>query len=161
VRAVVFTSDGHTLATASDDATVILWDVSDLDRPRRLGDPLTHAAAVRSLAFTPDGRTLAAGSADGTAVLWDLSDLNRPRRMGKPLTGRTQGLTPVAFAPDGHTLAVGSEDGTAQMWDVGGLLAARDDAPSQACLITGGGLDGDQWARYLPDLSHEDSCTPA
>ena len=32
---VAFAPDGHTLATASDDQTVLLWDVTDPARPRR------------------------------------------------------------------------------------------------------------------------------
>ena len=47
VIGVAFAPDGHTLATASDDQTVLLWDVTDPARPRRLGDPLTgHTDAV-------------------------------------------------------------------------------------------------------------------
>ncbi|HEV7452880.1 MAG TPA: hypothetical protein VGO16_16140 [Pseudonocardiaceae bacterium] len=52
----------------------MLWDVSDRDRPRQLGQPLTgHTRAVYSVAFAPDGRTLAT-STDQTVRLWDLSD---------------------------------------------------------------------------------------
>ena len=40
----------------------------------------------------------------------------------------------------------------------GPLLAARDGAVARACLVTGGGLNRDEWARYLPDLDYEDSC---
>jgi type II secretory pathway predicted ATPase ExeA len=40
VTGVAFALDGRTLATASADATVRLWDVSDRDRPRPLGQPL-------------------------------------------------------------------------------------------------------------------------
>ena len=47
MSAVAFAPDGHTLATASDDSTVLLWDVTDPARPRRSGDPLTgHTGAV-------------------------------------------------------------------------------------------------------------------
>jgi len=62
-------TDGHTLATASDDQTVLLWDLTDPNRPRRLGDPLTgHTDAVKGVAFAPDGHTLATASGDGPAV---------------------------------------------------------------------------------------------
>ncbi len=37
---MAFAPDGHILATASDDKTVLLWDLTDPTRPRRVGDPL-------------------------------------------------------------------------------------------------------------------------
>jgi WD40 repeat protein len=53
---VAFAPDGHTLATASDDKTVLLWDLTDLTRPRRLGDPLTgHTDDVYAVAFARTG----------------------------------------------------------------------------------------------------------
>ena len=61
--------DGHTLATASVDQTVLLWDLTDLTRPRRVGDPLTgHTDDVYAVAFARDGHTLATASGDGPAV---------------------------------------------------------------------------------------------
>ena len=108
---MAFAPDGHTLATASATSTVLLWDVTDPARPRRLGDPLTgHTDAVSAVAFAPDGRTLATASDDQTVLLWDVTDPARPRRLGDPLTGHTDAVTAVAFAPDGRTLATASAD---------------------------------------------------
>jgi WD40 repeat protein len=71
--------DGHTLATAGVDKTVLLWDVTDPTRPRRLGDPLTgDTDAVYGVAFAPDGHRLATSSLDKTVLLWDVSDPTRP-----------------------------------------------------------------------------------
>jgi WD40 repeat protein len=85
---------------------VLLWDLTDPARPRRLGDPLTgHTEMVLSVAFAPDGHTLATASWDHTVLLWDVADPGRPRRLGDPLTGHTSAVQSVAFAPDGHTLA--------------------------------------------------------
>ena len=76
VNSVAFSRDGHTLATASLDTTVRLWDVRDLRRPRLWGILTGHASAVFSVAFSPDGHTLATGSADNTARLWE-TDVDR------------------------------------------------------------------------------------
>ncbi|WP_420801642.1 WD40 repeat domain-containing protein, partial [Pseudofrankia asymbiotica] len=63
-----------TLASASADRTVRLWDVSDRSAPRPLGSPLTgHTGSVLSVAFAPDGRTLASASTDHTVRLWEIS----------------------------------------------------------------------------------------
>ncbi len=116
---VAFAPDGRTLATASADQTVRLWDLNDRNQPHPLSQPLTgHTNGVTGAAFAPDGRTLATASADQTVRLWDVSDRDQPRPLAQPLTGHTDTAFGVAFAPDGHTLATGSADQTVILWDV-------------------------------------------
>ncbi|MFD0271801.1 trypsin-like peptidase domain-containing protein [Streptomyces sp. NPDC127106] len=105
VTAVAFSPDGHTLATAGEDRTVRLWDVST--RKMRATLP-GHTDKVSSLAFSPDGHTLATGSTDKTVRLWDM-DTDESRAT---LTGHAKAVTSVAFSPDGSTLATGSDDAT-------------------------------------------------
>ena len=112
VYGVAFSPDGGTLASASRDSTVILWDAKT--RTRR-GEPLAgHTTAVRGVAFSPDGGTLASASDDKTVILWDAK--TRTRR-GEPLAGHTAAVYGVAFSPDGGTLASASHDSTVILWD--------------------------------------------
>jgi predicted NACHT family NTPase len=70
VNTVAFSPDGNTLASGSDDNTIILWDIST---QQPIGEPLTgHSGSISSLAFSPDGKILVSGSSDDTVKLWDI-----------------------------------------------------------------------------------------
>jgi WD40 repeat protein len=161
VNSVVFSPDGHIMATASDDKTIILWDITDPTRPTQQGPPLPgHTYPVNSyaplVAFSPDGHIMATASDDKTIILWDITDPTRPTQQGPPLPGHS--VNSVAFSPDGHTLATAGVDNTIILWDITGLNYLRDHAPDYACSLTRRGLNRDEWARYIPGLAYQNTC---
>ena len=110
VLALAYSPDGTTLASAGDDAVVVLRDVAS---GRVVGRLEGHGDAVSCLAFSPDGQTLATGSYDRTVKLWDVAT----GREQATLSGHTNWVFAVAFAPDGKSLASAGHDKTVRIWD--------------------------------------------
>jgi RNA polymerase sigma factor (sigma-70 family) len=74
LRHAAFAPDGRTLATASDEGTIQLWD---LGSGKELLRRIVPEPRVRCLAFAPDSRSLATGQDDGTILVWDLTQPGR------------------------------------------------------------------------------------
>lgn len=108
---MAFSPDGKTLASASGDGTIILWDFGSRQRP---GEPLTaHQGPVLSLAFSPDGTTLASGSDDKSIILWDVKKRQPRIRLAEPCSA----VLSLAFSPDGTTLAAGTLEENIIFWE--------------------------------------------
>jgi WD40 repeat protein len=104
IQDLAFSTDGGTLASASDDQTVRVWNVNEIKLPAR--NFTGHKGAVRALAFSPDGKLLVSASDDATVRLWDV-------RTGKSLhvfdiPPRTS-ITQVAFSADSRVVAASSD----------------------------------------------------
>jgi WD40 repeat protein len=111
VKSIAFSPDGKTLASASDDNSVILWDVTN---QKQIISLKGHFSSVNSVAFSPDGKTLASASDDNTIILWDIVTQKAISR----LKGHTSSVWSVAFSPDGKLLASASYDNTVILWDI-------------------------------------------
>ncbi|KAL4900389.1 hypothetical protein BDW74DRAFT_170798 [Aspergillus multicolor] len=110
VSAVAFSPDGQTVASASDDQTVRLWDTATGAEKQALKG---HEDWVRAVAFSPDGQTVASASNDQTVRLWDTATGAEKQA----LKGHESWVSAVAFSPDGQTVASASDDQTVRLWD--------------------------------------------
>jgi WD40 repeat protein len=111
VSSIIFSPDGKTLVSASDDRMLKLWNLQG----KVLATLKGHSDSVYSVAFSPDGKTLASASRDNTVKLWNLQ--------GKVLAtfkGHSNAVWSVAFSPDGKILASASNDATVKLWNLQG-----------------------------------------
>jgi WD40 repeat protein len=111
VTAVAFSPDGTTLASASADSNIKLWNAKTGQLVTTLSG---HVGTVCSVAYSPDGTMLASGGSDGDVRLWDLA----LRTTRATLTSNVSKVRCVAFSPNGERLAAGREDSTIQLWSV-------------------------------------------
>ena len=114
VREVVFSPDGHLLASSGLDQTVRIWEVSSGKALKKL-QGVTDQNLHQSIAFAPDGSALAVASG-GRINLWRTSDWQPLRQPLTGATGTTGVTAPIVFSPDGKILAARS-GGELMLWD--------------------------------------------
>ncbi|KAJ5729696.1 uncharacterized protein N7483_004204 [Penicillium malachiteum] len=108
VKTVVFSLDGHLVASGSWDNTVCLWNTITGTQKR-----LKHHRNPNTVVFSPDGHLPASSSNDKTIYLWDTVTGTQQQR----LKGHKGTVQEVVFSPDGRLLASCSDDKIVRLWD--------------------------------------------
>lgn len=147
ISQVRISPDGRWIASASADATAMLWDA---ETGAHVDTLVGHMAGVSCLAWSPDSETIATGSDDKAIRLWNRTTGDpahatgaeeNPHRQGrigtsargiggrtdggvrgsggrKPLLGHHNYVYCLKFSPKGNILASGSYDEAVFLWDV-------------------------------------------
>lgn len=112
ITRLAWSPDGSTLAAASFDRLITLWDVQT---GLKLADLKGHGHSVTGLAWSPDGQILATGARDGRVCLWQLT---QPEQTCQILPGSRIDIWDLAWFPDFPWLAVALADNSILIWDV-------------------------------------------
>lgn len=132
IRAVQFHPVYSLLATASEDATIKVWDYESGRIERTLQG---HQDAVLDIDFSASGSLLASCSADLSIKIWNFESTD----FGciRTLQGHNHTVSSVVFVPSGDFLLSASRDHTIKLWELATGYCTRT--------FTG----HDQWVRTL------------
>eukprot|EP00299_Pterocystis_sp_00344_P011204 c5181_g1_i1.p1 GENE.c5181_g1_i1~~c5181_g1_i1.p1 ORF type:complete len:405 (+),score=93.42 c5181_g1_i1:54-1268(+) len=120
VTAVVMHPVFSTMASASQDGTIRLWDYESGQYETTLRG---HTNSVDALAFSVNGELLASASSDGTLRLWNF--VEQKYNCLRTLLGHDQAVSGVVFAPLGHELYSCGRDKTVRVWEVSSGFCKR------------------------------------
>ncbi|CAF0767892.1 unnamed protein product [Didymodactylos carnosus] len=111
VTRVIFHPTFSLIASASEDATIKIWDYETGDHDRTLKG---HTAPVQDIAFDHTGKWLVSCSADMSVRLWDFQSY----QCVKTMHGHDHNVSSVTFTPSGDHIISSSRDKTIKIWEV-------------------------------------------
>jgi WD40 repeat protein len=150
--AIGISRDGRLLAaTAADNGTASLWDISDPRRPR-LAATVETQQGIDGISIAPDDDVLADWN-NTTVQLWDIRDLTAPvLEASFTPPGQSIDIETAIFSSSGSALIVFA-DRSAYLYDANPAELAK-----RLCSYTGGSITTAQWHQYAPGVPPQDPC---
>lgn len=110
VLRVVFHPKFNLIASASEDASVKLWDYESGEFEKTLKG---HTGPVNDIAFDSSGESLVSCSSDMSIKIWDVQH----HQCIRTLHGHDHTVSAVAFTPTGDHVVSASRDKTVKLWE--------------------------------------------
>ena len=111
VYGVTISPDSKTVAGASAERTIELWD---LQTSKKLQTFRGHKGRVYDVFFSPDGKRLVSASDDRQLIVWEVST----GKILHTLEGHQDRIYTSIFSPDGKAIASSGADRTIRLWNV-------------------------------------------
>lgn len=111
VASVAFSPNKKTIASASWDKTIKLWNIETGELIRTF---YGHLFAVFSVNFSPDGNFLVSASKDNTLRIWN----TKTGELIYTFAGHSSWVNYACFSPDGKYIASAGWDSDIILWDV-------------------------------------------
>ena len=102
------------LVTGSDDKTLIVWDLDQLEYKEKVSRLTGHSGPINHVLFAPNSVFFVSASFDKTLRIWAVSTLN----CLSVLKGHVSEVYLLSFSRDSKWIVSGSKDSTLQVWNV-------------------------------------------
>ncbi len=148
VTHVAFSPNGKSVASASGDTKIKIWDLASGNCQTEL---VGHSDEVLSVAFTSDGKRVVSGSRDCTIRVWDTESGKKILR----LVGHTEDVWFVAILEGNKRVVSTGLDKTIRLWEITSakILQVIESDQNKEARIYCGAVDSSQM-RIL--TGHED-----
>jgi WD40 repeat protein len=113
VHGLTVSADGRRVMSASDDATLRLWDSASGEQLAVFSE---HRDKVWAVAFLPSDRQALSAGWDGTLKVWDVSTARALASFGPTSSGSA--LASLAVSYDGKKALSGGFDSVVRLWDL-------------------------------------------
>ncbi len=110
IYGVAISPDSKTLAGASSERSIDLWDVFT---GKKLQSFKGNTGRVYDIYFSPDGKKLVNASDDRKVIIWDV----KTSKILRTLEGHQERVYTTIFSPDGKMIASSGADRTIRLWN--------------------------------------------
>ncbi len=154
VRALAWSPNARTLASASQDGTVMVWDPNQSLTPP-IAVLAAHTGDVYAVEFRPDGAVLLSGGSDTSVILWDVDQRATLLRITANASVRHSAFNPT----NPEMIAVVASDRTLAFYRV--VSMTNDQGMSQkeqGCEIATRNLTRTEWEDFFPGEPYRRTC---